>query len=181
MDMRSSIFSGRNRTAAVTIAVALVLCLAAVYWAIGRYASVSRMASARRADLAKYRSVEEEYLKKKAFVDTKARKAYASDAAESTVAAIERLGTSVGAKDAFTSLKPLEEKQAAGYSERGVELKLEKIDLNRLVNLLYLIENNRGLFVIREFSMKARFEDPNLMDVSMKVVHLIKQKAGPPQ
>ena len=180
MDLRASIFSGKNRTAAAIAAVAVVLCLAVVYWAAGRYASVSRTASARRADFAKYRAVEEEYLKKKAFVDIKARKAYASDVSESTVAAMERIGARVGAKEAFTAIKPLEEKEAAGYTERGVEVRLERIDLNRLVNLLYLLENNRGLFVIREFSMKARFEDPNLMDCSMKVVHLLKRKtAGP--
>ncbi len=177
MDIGISIFSGKNKWRAVAVAVAVVLCLAIGYWASGRYISASRMAYAKRADLAKFRSVEEEYLKKKALIETKARKAYASDGAESAVAAIEKIGTRAGVKESLTSLKPLEEKESAGYTEKGVEVRLERIGLNQLVNLLYLIENNRGLFVIKEFSMKTRFEDPNLLDVSMKVVRLVKQKA----
>jgi len=177
MELGTSAFSGKNRTTAVVVAVAAVVCLALLYLGVSRYASVSSKASAKRAELVKFRSVEQEYVKKRSLIETKARRAYAFDPTESTVATIERIGEKIGVKGSVASLKPLEEKESAGYTERGVELKLEKIDLNRLVNLLYLIENNRGLFVIKEFSMKARFEDPNLLDVSLKVVHLIKQKA----
>jgi len=176
MDIGISKFSAMDKKRAVLAVVAAVVCLVIGYWVLGRYSSASRLSSAKRAELVKFRSLEEDYLKKKALIETKARKAYASDPAESTVAAIERIGASAGVKESLRALKPLEEKESAGYTESGVEVKLERVDLNRLVNLLYLIENNRGLFVIKEFSMKARFEDANLFDVSMKVVRLVKQK-----
>lgn len=177
MGFNTSLFSGKKKVRVTAAALAALFCLAIVYLWAGRYRAISTMTAVKKEEYAKFKSLEEEYLKKKALLDARARKAYASDAAESAITAIERIGTRAGVKELVTSLKPIEEKETAGYVERSVEVRIERIDINQLVNLLYLMENNRGLFVIREFSMKNRFEDPDLLDVSLKVVHLVKPKA----
>ncbi|MDP2688892.1 MAG: hypothetical protein Q8P48_02150, partial [Deltaproteobacteria bacterium] len=133
-----------------------------------------RMVGVNTAEFAWLTSQAGEYLEKKASVDITARKARAVSAgAVSGITEIEQIGRQVGVRELITSIKPLEERQVGGYLEKGMEVRIEKIDLNRLVSLLYLIENNRSLLVIREFSMKNRFENPNLLDVNLKIVQLI--------
>ncbi|MFQ5735871.1 MAG: hypothetical protein ACE5GY_03295 [Thermodesulfobacteriota bacterium] len=160
-----------KRRGYVIAAVAVLVLLGLSYGLLVRYRAVGRMVAVKKEELAKFGSLANEYLEKKASVDMMARRARLNSG--SAVTEIERIGSRAGVRELIKSLKPLEQKQTAGYIEKGLEVRIERIDLNHLVSLLYLIENNRGLFVIRAFSMKNRFEDPDLLDVDMKIVQLV--------
>ncbi len=165
----------RNRSYAAAAAAVLVLLVLSLAL-LAKYRAAARMVAVKKAELSRFSVLASEYLEKKASADMMARKTRPTEGDESAITEIERIGSRAGVKDLITSIKPLEEKQAEGYVESGFEVKIERVDLNRLVNLLYLIENNRRLLVVREFSMKSRFEDPNLLDISMKIARLSRAK-----
>jgi len=81
---------------------------------------------------------------------------------------LEDIGRKIGIREKITVLKPLEERTIRGYMERGVETKINGIDINQLINLLYRIENHSALLIIKEFSMKSRFDNPDLVDITIK-------------
>ncbi len=177
MDFKMPDFRGflnKKRMGYVLAAMAVLVLLSLCWGLLGRYRAAGRMVAVKKDELARFNSLAGEYLEKKALVDMMARKARAVSAgAVSGITEIEQIGGKAGVRELITSIKPLEERQVGGYLEKGMEVRIEKIDLNGLVSLLYLMENNRSLLVIREFSMKNRFENPNLLDVNLKIVQLV--------
>lgn len=179
MDLRMDevkVLARRNKGAVAAIAVATVM-LVIGFAIMGRYRAAGRALSATKAQIKEFGVLSGEYLEKKAAIDMAARRARSSAGGEtSAITEIERIGERAGAKSLITSIKPLEERQTGGYTEKELEVSIERIDLNRLVNLLYLIENNKRLLVVREFSMKSRFEDPNLLDIRLKIAQLTRSQ-----
>jgi len=168
--------SARHRGAIVAAAIGIVL-LALCLSMLSRYRATGRTLAIKKAELERFGTLAGEYLEKKAAIDMAARKARAAiDPSGSAITEIERMGERVGASGLITSIKPLEERQAGGYAEKELEVRIEKIGLNSLVNLLYLIENSNSLLVVREFSMKSRFEDPNLLDIRLRISHLTRSQ-----
>lgn len=158
----------------LSAAVLFVFMAWAGYRMASGYAVIKRMAAVKKEEIVRFRELSQEYLEKRSILDSAAKKAYASGG-ESTIAIVENIGARAGVRGRITSLKPAEEKDMLGYRTRGVEVRFERITLNELINIIYAIENNRALFVIDEFSMKGRFEDPNLLDVAVRLAHITKQ------
>ncbi|MBI1911426.1 MAG: hypothetical protein HYS21_05440 [Deltaproteobacteria bacterium] len=156
------------------LAVIPVLILILGYTAVYRYTTIRRGAALKAEDVKRFKALEQEYLVKKAAVDSISRKALA-DPGISTVSLLENIGSRIGVKNKITSINPVGETERLGYTEREFEIKIDGIDLNQLVNLLYQTENNTSLLVVREFSMKSRFENPDLLDISLKLSHITKQ------
>lgn len=171
-------WAGRQGAARI-IAAAVVLFIAVwgVYALVNRYSSVKRLAAVKKADLKTFTALSSEYISRRAAFDLKARKAFASPGERSAVAIVEEIGGRAGLKERITTLKATADEETLGYMVRSVEVKIEKVDLNGLVNLLYMIEENRLLLVINEFSVKSRFDDPKLLDVRLKLSHLSKRPA----
>lgn len=163
----------RNKLYLAGGAVALILAFALGYGGLNKYKSFERKVAAKKEEIKKFKALEEEYLRKKSYIESFTKKAYSSGT-DSIINLIEGIGNRAGVKERIVSIKPLEEKEVMGYRQKGAEVRIEKIDLNQLINLLYLIENNRSLLVIKEFSMKSRFEDPNLIDVTINLAQLSK-------
>jgi hypothetical protein len=112
-------------------------------------------------------SMKADYIGKKAVLDRFAQRA--ADSGVSPVSAIEEIAKRTGIKERVASVKPLEEVSSPGYTDKPVEVRLEAVDLNQLVNFIYHGEAGPALMVVRELSMKSRFENPDLLDVTMKV------------
>lgn len=164
------LFSGSvDRKKASRLALYLILPLAlllASFVFYGRYASLKKAVEVKKADLKRFSALREDYLKKKTAVDAISVKA--APPGVSNVAVMEALARRIGVKDKIASIKPLEEKLLPGYIDKGLEVKLEGMDLNELINLLYQAEANDYLITVTEFSMKSRFENPDLLDVTLK-------------
>ncbi|MDO8426278.1 MAG: hypothetical protein Q7T24_02045 [Deltaproteobacteria bacterium] len=146
------------------------------YTAVSRYSAMKRTAAVKEDSLRRFKSLEEEYLIKRSRLDSLTRKAPLT-AGDSAVSILEDTAKAIGINERVASLKPLSEKQASGYIEKEAEIKVEGIDLNQLVNFLYQIEANRFLLVTKEFSAKSRFDDPELLDIRLKVSFFSKSPA----
>ncbi|MBI5048563.1 MAG: hypothetical protein HZB54_06425 [Deltaproteobacteria bacterium] len=168
----------RDKTAFYLTGLAVVFALiisvvAAVKW-VG---SVEKMVSLKKQELIRFNNVREEYLKlkKKAGMETIEKKIYAPQTEGSTGAIIQEIGRGIGIKDKISSFKPVEEKIEEGYVKNGVEVKVNGINLNQLVNLLYKIENHKNLLLIKSISIDARFDNPALLDIAMHIIFLTKK------
>ncbi len=139
-----------------------------------RYTTLKRSVEVKKEELAEFRRLKERYLKEKVNFDYLKRRLLTAGSAESTIAIVESIGEDIGIKERIVSIKPLGERTRNSYLIKEMELKVEGIDLNQLVNLLYRIEHHRMLFRIDEFTMKSRFEKPTLFDVGMKITHITK-------
>ncbi len=78
----------------------------------------------------------------------------------SPVSALEQMLNDTGLK--ANAIKPSEKKNIEGIYEEDVELTVEKVDLNKVVNLLYKIENSSVPVKIKSISLKTTFENPNM-------------------
>lgn len=165
---------GVDSKALAAVAVAAVVFIAVAwgfYYAHSTVEGLQRRVAAKKSDIATFEALAAEYRERRSSVETVSKKAYARDTAGG-VAALEGMAKRVGAGSLIASVKPLGEKSTLGYTERTLEVALEGITLNQLVNLLYLLENDRTLFAVQEFSMDSRFEDPDLLDVTLKIAHI---------
>lgn len=162
----------RRRPALVAAIVALALVAAGALAGVERYSAVKRQAAAKKEDLRKFKGLEAAYTGKKAGMEEALRKTFAAGD-QPAIAAIERAGEAVGVK--IASVRQTEEKETLGYAETRVEVRLERVELNQIVNLLFHLDRARTLIVTREFSMRTRFEDPDLYDLELKLSHIKKR------
>jgi hypothetical protein len=133
----------------------------------GSYASVRKAVEAKKKEIGVMATLKADYIGKKTALDTLSQRA--AESGESPVSAIEEIAKRTGIKERVASVKPLEERPSPGYIDKPAEVRLEAVDLNQLVNFLYHAESGGKLMVVRELSMKSRFEDPDLLDVTMEV------------
>lgn len=166
-----------DRRTVIWGAVALVSVII-VAWllisALGGFSSMKRRVTSAKAELASFESLGTDYLSKRSAVDAVARRAVVTGSPVSAVEIIEDLVRGVGVSGGVASMKPAGERTIDGYTERTVEFTIERVDLNQLINLMYMIDNGRALLVVREFSMKNRFEQPDLLDVTIRLSHLVR-------
>ncbi len=151
---------------AATVFVALVFILA-TNAIVGR---VEKRAHARKAALKAFYAQKEEYVKESAEVAPLEKKLLMPPSGVSPVTIIGEIGRSIGIKSNISSFKPFEDKALKGYVKNGVEVKVEGITLNQLVNFVYGIEDYKNLLIIKDFSMKSRFDNPDIYDVTAQVV-----------
>ncbi|MEE9251851.1 MAG: hypothetical protein V3U74_00650 [Thermodesulfobacteriota bacterium] len=55
------------------------------------------------------------------------------------------------------------------YDEISVEVKIEKIPLPRIIDILYRVQNTVAYLKISNFKAETRFDKPNLMNISFRV------------
>lgn len=134
-----------------------------------KYRGLEKSIIVKKKEMLNFVQLKEEYLRGKNIFDYVERRALSPRGMESPITILEGIGIRTGIKEKIIMLKPLEEKMEKGYLERGVNLKIDGIDLNQLINFLYKIENNKALLLIKGFSMKSRFDNPNLLDVDISV------------
>lgn len=148
------------------------VCLFIIFLWIGNaafknYTGQKRAVSVKKSELEELRILKEEYLKKKVGFDYLEKRLLSPKGSDSPIRILEDIGRKIGIKEKITALKPLEERTIRGYMERGVEMRIDGMDINQLINLLYRIENHSALLIIKEFSMKNRFDNPDLMDITI--------------
>ena len=134
-----------------------------------KYRGLEKSILTKKKEMLNFVQLKEEYLRGKDKFDYAERRALSPRGMESPITILEEIGIRAGIKEKIIMLKPLEEEMEKGYLERGVNVKIDGIDLNQLINFLYIIENNKALLLINGFSMKSRFDNPNLLDVDISL------------
>ncbi|MBI5234965.1 MAG: hypothetical protein HY886_01795 [Deltaproteobacteria bacterium] len=158
---------------------ALVLPLAAIVLVLltGLFTgAASERFTRKKAAFVRFNSTMEGYLQDRSsmsFVEKKLLMPLQKEAG----AVMEEIGASIGIGKKITSYKPFDEEKQKGYEQKGVEIKADGITVNELANLLYRIENYRNLLLVREFSMKTRFDNQTLYDVTIRVTLVSKKNA----
>ncbi|MBI3584437.1 MAG: hypothetical protein HY096_10890 [Nitrospinae bacterium] len=139
-----------------------------------KYRGLEKSILVKKKEMLNFVRLKEEYLRKKDMYDYIERRALSPRGMESPITILEGIGIMTGIKEKIIMLKPLEEKVEKEYLKRGVNVKVDGIDLNQLINFLYKIENNKALLLVKGFSMKSRFDNPNLLDVDISVAVISK-------
>ncbi|HBG47819.1 MAG TPA: hypothetical protein DDW94_12650 [Deltaproteobacteria bacterium] len=165
----NNVFMGFERKKAYRYAVYAgipLLILVVGFTLYGRYLHLKKSVAAAERNIGRMDTLRKEYTEKKAAFETMAAKVIPTGV--SPVSAIELMAKRTGIKDKIISIKPLEEKGVSGYTDRAVEVRLEALDMNHLVNFLYQAEHGDRLVIIRDLSIKERFENRELLDVTLK-------------
>ncbi len=164
----------RQRSILILGALILIVILWGGFSASSRYTAMKRTVSVKQGELSTFNKLAEGYIKKEARLSALEKRITSATASKSVVAVMEGIAKEIGVKSQVASLLPLKEEIRRGYLERGAEVKIEGIDLNRLINLLYALEHHRSLLLIKEFSLESRFDNRELLDVRLKIVQVSK-------
>jgi general secretion pathway protein M len=87
----------------------------------------------------------------------------------SLLAQLEAGARRLGLQDNIASMKPFRNEMDSGIEESSVEIRLEKVDLGEFIKFLQEVEGEKGLIQTRRLRIKSRFDDPQLLDISILV------------
>lgn len=85
----------------------------------------------------------------------------------SLISTVETATQQIGARSQLIYVRPQPDKVRDGLVEEGVEIKLEKLKLSQLVELLYQFEKSQRRMRIAQLRSRTRFESPDLLDAVM--------------
>lgn len=78
---------------------------------------------------------------------------------------VEATSVRLAGRDSLVSMRPQPTATVEGFREETVEVKLEKVRLHQLVQLLYAAETAPAPMLVKTLRVKTRFDDRNLLDV----------------
>jgi general secretion pathway protein M len=78
---------------------------------------------------------------------------------------VEASSIRLAGRDSLTAMRPQPTATLEGFREEAVEVKLERIQLNQLVQLLYVADTAPAPMLVKTLRIKPRFDDRNLLDV----------------
>jgi len=67
------------------------------------------------------------------------------------------------------TIRPMGDEKRGEFIERSAFVRMQGVDLNEIVNTLYVFENSRTVFRIRGISIKSTFEDPEKFVLELNV------------
>lgn len=150
-------------------AVAFLIACAVVYALYITTASKERKVEAKKAELASFDKLRDEYAVELAKAAPLQKRLNQTRPGAPAGSIIEEIASGLGIKKNVASFKPLETRADKGYEQSGVEVKVEGVTLNQLMNLVYRMEKHESLLLVREFSMKSRFDNPDIFDARLHV------------
>ncbi len=78
---------------------------------------------------------------------------------------VEAASVRLAGRDSLVSMRPQPAATIEGFREETVEVKLEKIRLHQLIQLLYAADTAPAPMLVKTLRVKTRFDDRNLLDV----------------
>ena len=137
--------------------------------------NMEKKVSLKRQELAAFNDIKRDYLREKAWSEAMERKLFVPHAGKSSDAIIQGIFRGIGIEDKVASFKPFMEEMGKDYVKQGSEIKINKINLNQFVNLVYKIENHKNLLLIKSISLDSRFDNPAIFDITIQVILLVKR------
>ena len=157
--------------AGVFVGAALIFALV-INPVVEKQQRYTRMAQDKRQDLVQFRELVSEYRALKTSLAEIEKKIASSATDVSLLAAMESTARKLGLADKIASMKPFTSELESGMVQSSVEMRVEKVDLKGLVNLLEAIETGEQKAVTTRLRIKSRFDDPALLDTTMLVTTL---------
>jgi len=137
--------------------------------------NMEKKVSLKRQELAAFNDIKRDYLREKTWSEAMERKLFVPHAGKSSDAIIQGIFRGIGIEDKVASFKPFMEEMGKDYVKQGSEIKINKINLNQFVNLVYKIENHKNLLLIKSVSLDSRFDNPAIFDITIQVILLVKR------
>lgn len=82
---------------------------------------------------------------------------------------VENQVQQVAGRDKLTSMRPIAPVRHDDILEEGVEVRIERVTLRQIVNMLEQLERARNPVRIKGLDLKVRFEDKSLFDVTLLI------------
>ena len=162
--MTGRIILSDRYTLIIIIAVILALLFTAITFISVN--NLERKNKELKKQLTEMQRLKEEFIHIKALVESKEKK-IGLTRVSGVVPALEQMLNSLGLNAKI--IKPLEKKRLKEFTEEDAELEIESIDLNKVVNLLYRIENSPVPLKIKNVAVKPTFKNPDVFILSMTV------------
>jgi len=87
------------------------------------------------------------------------------------IAKVENAAQRVGARSQLLYVRPQPDRVRGDIVEEGVEIKLEKLQLQQIVELLYQFENTQQKLTVSQLRIRPRFDTPEQLDIVMTLSH----------
>lgn len=149
--------------------VIVLIAFLAVDHVVQKYREMDESIIARKEDLKRvirlrdeYRSVHRELESIRSRLDKK-------EAGFSLLSFLENLANEQNIRDNIASFKPDKKALNETYRELTVDLVIDNITLPQLVEFIYKIENSGHLVKVKRFRVKARFDNPDLLNATFQV------------
>lgn len=155
------IFSDRYTLITVTAAILIAIFTFITFISANK---VERGNGKLKNQLTEMQMLREELIHIKDIVESKEKKIGLTEVS-GVVSALEQMLNTLGLEAKV--IKPLEKKRIKEFKEEDAELQIENIDLNKIVNLLYRIENSPVPIKIKNATIKTTFENPNIFILNL--------------
>ena len=157
----------------IVLGAAFVLC-ALVYGLILSPAMEKRsrwlsMAVRKKQELVKFQELKGRYKNLTRYLSGFEKRIESSQGGDSLLARLEAGAREAGLQGNIASMKPLKTQMESGIEESSVEIRLEKLDLASLVGFLKNVESGGRIIRTGRIRIKARFDDPQLLDATLLV------------
>lgn len=160
-----------NRRLAVFVAVCALFFIASAVFVVNGEKELAR----KKAALSSFEAMRERYLDSISLAGPLREKLASGAAGETAMDAVQSAASESGMGKKIRNLKPFEPAAMKGWKQSGAEVRLEGVDIGRVVQFLHRLENSPGALVVDDFSMKASFEDPDQLEVTATVRALAKE------
>lgn len=160
----------RERHLKPLLALGLAVILACGVWAYTSYdqalTHLERKTASARNELQQLRDSLQEYRSLEAELKTSGGTG-SSNSGRNLISTVENATQQIGARSQLLYVRPQPDKTRDETVEEGVEIRLEKLQLHQLVELLYQFKQaNQGLRV-SQLRVRTGFENPELLDAVM--------------
>jgi type II secretory pathway component PulM len=130
------------------------------------------LAARQRENLDRFRELAVQYRETEASLASLEKAVSGRRSETSLLAAMEGEARKLGLADRITSMKPFSNELDSGMVESSVEVKIEKIDLKELTEFLKTVEKNDLMAKISRLRVKSRFDDRQILDVTVLITAL---------
>lgn len=120
-------------------------------------------------DLMEFRVLAAKYRETEASFKDLEEKISSSKSDSSLLSSIEGNARKLGLADRIASMKPFTNDLESGMVQTSVEIRIEKINLRELVDLLESVRQSGTVVRTGRLRIKTRFDDPKLLDATILV------------
>ncbi len=159
-----------DRFIVIVIALSILVSITALVIFISA-GGIERKNNGLKEQLKEMEMLKEELVQIKDIVESKEKK-IGLVKISGVVPAMEQTLNSLGIEAKV--IKPLEKKTIKEFIEEDAEVQVENIDLNRIVNLLYTIENSVFPLKIKGAAIKSAFDKPDKFSLGLTVSFISK-------
>lgn len=152
------------------VAGIVVLVLIFGIWTYSSYrqtlARLDRKIVATEKDMAQFNDYLQEFRELQSSLQ-KLKPRQTTGARKNLISTVEAATDQIAARNQLIYMRPQPDKSRDGLTEEGVEIKLEKLRLSQLVELLYRFDRVVPPLRVSQLRLRTRFENPEQLDAAM--------------